>query len=371
MEFPDSSHFAALFADPRFYAVLFVTILAGVVRGFSGFGSALIFIPLVSAIYEPRIAAATFILIDFFCTAPFAWRLYPISNKREIWPLTLAAATTIPLGVALLIYPLDQARRLLRFYHEFTSTAPEELGSLAVLGTLPDGTKAVVILLGYNGPVDQGEQVLRPLRTFGSPLGDQVGPLPYTAMQSIVENFNPPGLRNYWKTSYLKELSDDAIDVMVERYATVPAPYTHVVLYTLGGAVSRVGKEETAVAYRDARHALLVLGMWSDPAEDEKNIRWVREFWSGMQPFSSGGFYVNYETDVALERSAGDLRLALQAPHLPAEVGPGDVLGGHKRRHRRLDRAHALGVARAAGLLFVGHDLAGEVLGEALVVQAR
>jgi hypothetical protein len=104
MDFPDSSHFAALLADPRFYAVLGVTILSGVVRGFSGFGSALIYIPLVSAIYEPKIASASFILMDFFCTAPFAWRLYPISNKREIWPLTIAAALTIPLGAMLLRY---------------------------------------------------------------------------------------------------------------------------------------------------------------------------------------------------------------------------------------------------------------------------
>lgn len=104
IDFPDSSHFAALLDDPRFFAVLGVAILSGIVRGFSGFGSALIYIPLVSAIYEPRIASASFILMDFFCTAPFAWRLYPISNKREIWPLTGAAALTIPFGAMLLTY---------------------------------------------------------------------------------------------------------------------------------------------------------------------------------------------------------------------------------------------------------------------------
>ncbi len=104
MDFPDSSHFSALLDDSRFYAVLAVAILSGVVRGFSGFGSALIYIPLVSAIYEPLVASASFILIDFFCTAPFALRVYPLSNKREIWPLTIAAALTIPLGTMLLLY---------------------------------------------------------------------------------------------------------------------------------------------------------------------------------------------------------------------------------------------------------------------------
>jgi FAD/FMN-containing dehydrogenase len=210
-----------------------------------------------------------------------------------------------PVGLmlgGLLIYPMEQARQVLKFYHEFTSTAPDELGSLAVLGTLPDGAQAVVILLGYNGPVDQGEQVLRPLRTFGTPIADQISLLPYSALQSIVENFNPPGLRNYWKMNYLRDLPDEAIDVMVERYATNSTPFTHLVLYTLGGAVSRVGQNETAVAYRDARHAFITIGMWSDSAEDEQTIQWVRDLWSAMQPFAADGFYINYEADVAPDR---------------------------------------------------------------------
>jgi FAD/FMN-containing dehydrogenase len=207
-----------------------------------------------------------------------------------------------PVLGGLLIYPMNQARAVVSFYREFMRAAPDELSCFAVLATLPDGTRAAVILLGYNGSIDEGERVVSPLRTFGPPLSDQVGPLPYTALQSIVENFNPPGLRNYWKTSYLNELSDDAIDVMVERFETAPSPYSHVVLYRLGGAVNRVDSDDTAVAYRDARHVFLVVGMWSDSAQDEKNIQWVRELWSAVQPFSSGGFYVNYEGDAALEQ---------------------------------------------------------------------
>ena len=102
IDFPDNSHFSAWLADSRFYVVLGVTVLAGLVRGFSGFGSALMFIPLASAIYEPRIATAAFLLIDFFCTLPLFVRVYPISNKREVWPLSLAAALTIPLGAMFL-----------------------------------------------------------------------------------------------------------------------------------------------------------------------------------------------------------------------------------------------------------------------------
>jgi uncharacterized membrane protein YfcA len=101
---PESSHFAAVFADPRFYALLAITLLSGVVRGFSGFGSALIFIPLASAVYGPKIAAASFVLIDFFCTIPLGVRAYPLSNRREVFPLTIATALTIPLGAMILLY---------------------------------------------------------------------------------------------------------------------------------------------------------------------------------------------------------------------------------------------------------------------------
>jgi hypothetical protein len=109
------------------------------------------------------------------------------------------------------------ARSILKFYDEFTAGVPDEVGSLAALATLPDGTTAVVAPLCYSGAVDKGERLLRPLRTLGPPIADQVSVLPYTALQSMVENFNPRGLRNYWKTLYLKELSEEAINVMVER----------------------------------------------------------------------------------------------------------------------------------------------------------
>lgn len=155
----------------------------------------------------------------------------------------------------------------------------------------------MVILIAYGGAFDDGERLLRPLRECAPLLADQVGPLSYTALQSIVENFNPPGLRNYWKSNYLRDLSDAAIDVMVDHYRTVPAPHTHLVVEHLGGAVSLVGEDETAVAHRAALYNFLIVGMWADAAEDAKVIGWVRELWEALQPFSSGGLYVNYEAD--------------------------------------------------------------------------
>jgi FAD/FMN-containing dehydrogenase len=210
-----------------------------------------------------------------------------------------------PLGTMLagmVIYPLTQARAFLRLYREVTSTAPDELGSLVALGTLPDGTQAAVLLAGYSGPIADGEKVLRPLREFGPPLADQVGPVPYAALQGISEHFNPRGYRNYLKTNYLRDLSDEAIEVLVERYASVPAPFSHVVLEHMGGAVSRVDADAMAYNYRDARYNFLIVGMWADAAEDARDIAWVRSFWQALQPFSTGNIYVNYESDVGVDR---------------------------------------------------------------------
>jgi FAD/FMN-containing dehydrogenase len=223
---------------------------------------------------------------NFGVVTALEYRLHPVSQM---------------LG-GLLIYPMAGAKDLFRFYRDYVSTAPDELGSLINLATLPDGTPAAVILIAYGGAIAEGERLLRPLRAFGPPLADQVGPLPYIALQSIVENFNPPGLRNYWKSNYLRDLSDAAIDVLVDHYATVPAPYTHLVIEHLGGAVSRVGPDETAVDHREARYNFLIVGTWADAAEDAKVIGWVRELWGALQPFSSGGLYVNYEADQDIDR---------------------------------------------------------------------
>ena len=210
-----------------------------------------------------------------------------------------------PLGTMLagmVIYPFEKAKAFLRLYREVTSTAPDELGSLVALGTLPDGTAAAVLLVGYTGPLADGEKLLRPLREFGPPLADQVGPSPYAALQGISEHFNPRGHRNYLKTNYLRDLSDDAIDIMVERYRSVPAPFTHIVLEHMGGAVSRMEQQATAYNYRDAQYNFLVVGMWADAAQDAPAIAWVRNLWQALQPFSTGNIYVNYESDVGVDR---------------------------------------------------------------------
>jgi FAD/FMN-containing dehydrogenase len=211
-----------------------------------------------------------------------------------------------PVLAGVVIHPFAQAKAVLTFYREFTRAAPDELASGVVCITMPDGTPVTGIVVCYNGPLEVGERVLKPLRAFGTPLADQIGLMPYTAAQKLVDAFYPPGLQAYFKASFLKELSEAAIDTMVAYCANRPSPICHVVIeHTLGGAVSRVDREATAFHHRDVQYSFISLGMCTDPADAEQCVRWAREFWEAMQPCLTGGVYVNYlgpEADEGTER---------------------------------------------------------------------
>src|ERR671917_232140 len=200
-----------------------------------------------------------------------------------------------PVLGGVLIYPLARAKEIFRIYRDITSAAPDDLNMHAVLATLPDGTQVAAVPVCYTGPIAEGERLLDPLRASGPLLDDQVGPMPYVALQSIIENFNPPGMRNYWKSDYWTQLSDDAIDLLVEEFPSVPAPHTHLVIEQMGGAVSQIGEDETAIGHRDAPYNLILIGIWAEPAEDERNISWLRRLAEGLRPVSSRRVYVNYQ----------------------------------------------------------------------------
>ena len=222
---------------------------------------------------------------NFGIVTSFEYRVHPVG----------------PVFGGLVIYPIEQARQLIRHYDAFVAAAPDNLGPLFVLGTLPDGTKAAILLLCYCGPSDEARRCVAPLLAGGTPVVDQLAEMPYEAVQSIVENFNPRGMRNYWKSTYVEEVTEDAADLMVDRFLTAPSPYSHVVLYTGGGAAARVKPEATAVANRQARHSIVIVGMWEGSADDERNITWVRRLFDGMQSHSSGGSYGNFDSDAGAE----------------------------------------------------------------------
>src|SRR5215204_3180175 len=210
-----------------------------------------------------------------------------------------------PVGTVLgggLSYPLSKAREVLRFYHEFASGCPDELSTAASLGRTPDGSVVVGVAVCYCGPIETGERVLHPLRTFGSPLADNIQPMAYTTLQSAPDSGFPPGRRHYWKSSWLRHLSDEAIEVMVGFVAGMPSPSSGVGLQQMHGAASRVDPTATAFPHRDEHYDFLILSQWGDRAESERNIEWTRSLFGAMEPFLEGGVYVNNLGDEGEDR---------------------------------------------------------------------
>lgn len=210
-----------------------------------------------------------------------------------------------PVGTVLgglVLHPLDRAKDLLAFYRELTATAPEELTAYAALVTSPDGVPMSAIFACYAGPLAAGEAVLRPVREFGPPVADLIAPMPYTAIQKTFDPTSPAGLLNYWKSSFLRELSADVIDAITAGYATVPSPLTSVVIEHLGGAVDRVGASETAFSHRGAPYSLTAASLWKDGSQSDKNIAWTRRLWEALQPAADGAVYSNYLGDEGDER---------------------------------------------------------------------
>src|SRR5215212_430361 len=201
-----------------------------------------------------------------------------------------------PVGPVLgggLRYSAAEAREVLRFYHEFASSCPDELSTAASLGRTPDGSLVVGISVCYCGPIESGERVLRPLRTFGSPLQDNIQPMSYRTLQSTPDVGFPFGRQHYWKSSWLKHLSDEAIEVMIRFVAEMPSPISGVGLQQMHGAASRVDPAATAFRHRDEHYDFLILSQWADPSDSEENIQWTRALFEAMQPFFETGVYVN------------------------------------------------------------------------------
>jgi FAD/FMN-containing dehydrogenase len=204
-----------------------------------------------------------------------------------------------PVLAGMVVYPFEKAKKVLRFYSEFSSDIPDELNTISTLLTSPEGAKMVAIAVCYNGPIDKGEEALRPLREFGPPLADQIAPMSYLAIQAADDEASPRGghpaqqRQYYGRSSLIKHIGDDAIDTIIDYFAAVPSPYALLGFQQLGNAANRVDQEETAFSHRDALYDFVMLSGWEDPSEAERNIQWTREVSDAMQPSLHGGYYVN------------------------------------------------------------------------------
>jgi FAD/FMN-containing dehydrogenase len=203
----------------------------------------------------------------------------------------------------LIAYPVDRAPDVLRRYREYIAEAPEELGGFVGFHIAPPlefipeewHFKNVCLAVAcWTGAMDQGEKMVKPFLDVVEPVGTMVGPMPYPALNNAFDPLLPPGLQAYWKASFANEISDGAIAVHAEHGARVPSLQTAVHLYPIDGAVQRVAQGDTAFAYRDVGFSPVIAGMWESPADNEKNIAWVRAYYDALQPFAAEGGYINF-----------------------------------------------------------------------------
>ena len=197
----------------------------------------------------------------------------------------------------MVLHPWPQAREVLRFYRDFTSTAPNELTTYAGLMHTPDGIPVAGIVVCYAGPVEEGERAVRAVKEFGSPVADLIGPMPFVAHQQIFDAGFPKGNLYYEKSSFLPDLGDDAIDVLVAQYERAPSPLSFVVVEHHGGAIRRVDPGATAFAHREPEYNLIPPAVWTDPASSDANVAWGRRLFDLMRPYSTGASYVNYMSE--------------------------------------------------------------------------
>ncbi|MDR8393927.1 FAD-binding oxidoreductase [Aliifodinibius sp. S!AR15-10] len=205
----------------------------------------------------------------------------------------------------LIVFPFEQARKVLNQYREFTKSAPLELNAWVViryappLPFLPEEVhhKMVVVLpVFYNGDVSKGENLVKYLRKFGNPVGEHVGPQPYVQWQQAFDPLLTPGSRNYWKSHNFTEINDGLIDSIIRYSGTMPTLQTEIFLGMLSGVANQVPVEATAYAARDARFVVNVHGRWEEPIEDQKCVGWARDFFVATRDYASGGAYINFMT---------------------------------------------------------------------------
>jgi FAD/FMN-containing dehydrogenase len=237
---------------------------------------------------------------NFGVAISFEYRLHPVG------PMVTGG---------LIAYPFNQAWDVLRHFRDVTASLPDEFTVFGGLVHAPDGSgeKLAALVLCHCGTLAAGEDAVRPIKGFGSPALDAVGPVPYSQLNAMLDAAYPQGALNYWKSSFLSNLSDDAIRAMIDCFGACPTPMGQLLVEHFHGAVTRVGVTETAFPHRAEGYNMLVLSEWMDPNQTEACTAWAREAFAALRPFMGAGRYMNYFGDDEL----GDAVAAAYGPNYP------------------------------------------------------
>jgi FAD/FMN-containing dehydrogenase len=200
-------------------------------------------------------------------------------------------------------HPLSRAVDVLRFFRDSCSSLPDEAMLVAALQTAPDGSNAklVGIVGSHCGPLEQGDVTFRPLKAFGPPVLDAIGPISYSSLNGMLDPAFPKAALSYWKAQFVADLTDDVIRTLIEGFQECPSPMSHIIIEHFHGAASRVPLASTACSMRVTGFNVVIASQWADPRETERGIMWARETFASLTPYLAPTRYVNY-----LEDDAGD-----------------------------------------------------------------
>jgi len=227
---------------------------------------------------------------NFGVVTSFEYRVHPVKDVT----------------VGLIFFELSSARQILEFYREYIATAPEEMGAFFAYQIAPPlpfipekrhGEPFCLMVACWSGPPEKGEKALAPIRKAGPIAAELVTTMPFPALNSAFDALLPPGLQHYWKAAFSTGLTDGAIAAHVQHGPKVPAVNSTMHIYPINGACSRVPSGATAFAYRDARFATVIAGMWPNASDNAKNIKWVKDYYRAIEPHSEAGGYVNFMAD--------------------------------------------------------------------------
>ncbi|MGH9328456.1 MAG: FAD-binding oxidoreductase [Terriglobia bacterium] len=202
-----------------------------------------------------------------------------------------------------MLWNLDQAAAVMKWYREFILQAPEEINGFFAFLTVPPGPhfpeslhfrKMCGIVWCYNGGQKEADEMLDSLRGFQQPVFEHFAPMPFPTLQSIFDGLYPPGLQWYWKSDFVKDLSDEAIALHIKYCSKLPTLHSTVHLYPINGAAHRVGENETPWSYRDAVWSEVIVGVDPDPANKGRITTWAKSYWEALHPHGAGGAYINF-----------------------------------------------------------------------------
>ena len=207
----------------------------------------------------------------------------------------------------LVAHPLQRGADVLKFFRETCATAPDDMMVVAGLLTAPDGSGAKLagLLAAHSGSLADGAKAVQPIKAFGPPVMDQMGPIPYCAQNGMLDGAFPRGALNYWKAQFLTDLSDDSIATLVDQFERVPSPLSQIVIEHFHGAASRVPVAATACPMRVTGFNVVIISQWLDERDTERGIQWAKDTHAALRPFLAPLRYVNYlEGDVEGDAAA-------------------------------------------------------------------